>query len=293
MAVFFALPGNEKLAEELADHTCGRVGDLLVRRFPDGETYVRVETEIAGEATFLVCTLARPDPQFLALAFAAATLRRSDAKTVGLIAPYLAYMRQDSEFLPGEAVSALDFAALLQRHFDSIVTVDPHLHRIQRLSEIYRIPATAVHMASALGGWIARNVERPVVIGPDSESAQWVEEIAREAAAPWLVFQKRRLGDRKVRVEAPDLRRWRNETPVLVDDILSSGVTIRRAIGVLREEGLPPPYCLVVHAVCSRATASRIASSCRAFLTSDSVANDYSHFGVAVPIAEALAFSSG
>jgi ribose-phosphate pyrophosphokinase len=288
MALFFPMPGNEQLAEELAERTGGQVGNLLARRFPDGESYLRIDSDVAGQDSYLVCTLARPDRQFVPLALAAMTLRRLDAKSIGLVAPYLAYMRQDSIFRDGEALSAAYFAEMLEEHFDSMVTVDPHLHRFGSLDEIYRIRTVKVEMAPVFATWIRENVERPIVIGPDIESAQWVEEIARLASAPWSVLQKERLGDRRIRLKPPDLRPWRDHTPILIDDILSSGVTLRGAIRALRKQALEAPYCLIVHALGSRAVASHVRSNCTALLTSNSVPNAFAHFGVAEPIAERL-----
>ena len=79
--------------------------------------------------------------------------RENGAVQVGLVAPYLPYMRQDKIFSPGEIVSARHFAALLSDHFDWLVTVDPHLHRIANPSDIFSIPAVAVHAATAIARW--------------------------------------------------------------------------------------------------------------------------------------------
>src|SRR3546814_3448530 len=63
---------------------------------------------------------------------------------------------------------------------DWLVTVDPHLHRYHELSEIYRIPTQVVHAAPFLASWIKRNVARPLIIGPDLESEQWVSQRSEE-----------------------------------------------------------------------------------------------------------------
>ena len=73
MTLYIPLPGNAAMASELAQLTGGELGALVVRRFPDEETYVRIETEVRGKHVDLVCTLARPDPQLTGLLFAAAT----------------------------------------------------------------------------------------------------------------------------------------------------------------------------------------------------------------------------
>jgi len=283
------MPGNENLAGELAELTCGNVGRLRVRRFPDGESYIRVESDVKHRDVSVVCTLARPDPQFLPLAYAAEALRQSGAKRVNLIAPYLAYMRQDRIFHPGEVQASRAFAELLQQHFDWLVTVDPHLHRHANLDEVYDIPTTVVHAGPLFAQWIVTHVKSAVVVGPDDESTQWVEEIAREADVPWTVFAKERRGDRQVRMTAPDLSKFRGRTPVLVDDIVSSGVTVRRAIAILRQQDFKTPYCLAVHALCSAATASHISNCTAGFVTSNSVPNRNARLNVAPIIAAATA----
>lgn len=243
------LPGNEPLAEALAAAAGADAGRAEVRVFPDGETYLRFETDVAGRDLVLLCTLDRPDPKFLPLVFAAAAARDLGAKRVGLVAPYLAYMRQDRRFRSGEAVTSVYFAQILSAQFDWLVTVDPHLHRHHSLAEIFRIPARAVHAATLMSKWIAREVENPLLVGPDRESEQWVAAVARDAGAPHIVLEKIRHGDRDVEVSVPDIARWRDHTPVLVDDIVSTARTMIETVRHLKDAGLPPPVCIAVHGI--------------------------------------------
>ena len=247
--LLLSLPGNDEMAQALASHLDGELGRTSLRRFPDGETYVRVETPVAGREVAIVCTLDRPDDKFLPLAFLSATAADLGAARVGLVAPYLAYMRQDRRFLEGEGVTSKYFAGLLSSSVDWLVTVDPHLHRLGSLAEIYAIPSTVISAAPAISAWIRSHVEQPVLIGPDAESAQWVGAVAQGAGAPFLVLEKLRRGDRDVEVSVPDVKRWRDHTPVLVDDIISTARTMLATIGHLKRAGLGLPLCLGVHAV--------------------------------------------
>lgn len=248
-AVVFALPGNEALAQSLADRLKVRCGLLQVRRFPDGEFFVRFEEETRDRSVILVCTLDRPDVKYLPLIFAAATARELGASSVGLVAPYLAYMRQDKRFHAGEAITSTIFAGEISRVFDWLITVDPHLHRRQSLDEIYTIPSDVLHAAPAMSAWIKANVQNPLVIGPDNESEQWVSAVAKDAGAPFTVLEKIRHGDRDVEVSVPRVENWRDRTPVLVDDIISTARTMIAAVGHLNTLGFPPPICIGVHAV--------------------------------------------
>jgi len=247
--LLFALPGNESMTAKLAAELDAEMGTLDLRRFPDEELHLRFATPVAGKSAIFVCTLDRPDGKFLPLAFAAATARDLGAAEVGLVAPYLAYMRQDRHFEPGDAETAPIFASCLSRTADWLVTVDPHLHRLKNLSLIYTIPARAQHAAALISKWIADNVADAVLIGPDQESAQWVSAVAKDAGKLFVVLTKTRRGDRDVSVTVPEVERWRNHTPVLVDDIISTGRTMAETLGHLRREKMKPAICIGVHAV--------------------------------------------
>lgn len=182
--VVFALHGNENLCRVIAERLGGEVGKLALRRFPDGETYLRLETGVEGRPDILVCSMNNPDAKALQLYFSGVSARELGATAVGLVAPYLTYMRQDTRFQPGEAITSSSFARLLSGFVDWLVTVDPHLHRHASLAELYTIPTTVVHAAPAISDWIRTNIESPVLIGPDEESVQWVSEVALGASAP-------------------------------------------------------------------------------------------------------------
>ena len=242
-----ALPGNEILAERLARSLDAELARLEFRRFPDGESYLRLHADPADREVVCVCTLDQPDAKVPALLFAADLARDLGARKIGLISPYLAYMRQDQRFAPGEALTSRTFARWLSGHFDQLVTVDPHLHRYASLDEIYTLDSAVVAAAPAVADWIAREVEDPVLIGPDGESEQWVSEVADLENLPWRVFTKKRYGDRDVRMQLPDLDGLENHTPVLVDDIISSGTTMAKAARYLIDTGFRPPLAVGVH----------------------------------------------
>lgn len=236
-------PFAARLAGVMGAETLG----IEHRRFPDGESYVRLGGRVAGRTLILLCPLDDPDPKLATLLFAAAEARAQGAAEVGLAAPYLAYLRQDRRFREGEALTSAHFAAVLSRHFDWLVTVDPHLHRLASLDEVYGVPSRVAHAAPLLARWIAREVDRPLLVGPDAESAQWVAAVGADAGAPHVVLEKTRRGDREVEIALPDLGAWAGRTPVLVDDIVSSARTMIVAAGRLVGSGLAAPVCVAVH----------------------------------------------
>ena len=247
--LLFPLPGNDASCERLAEILGFEAGDIEVRRFPDGESYIQYRTSPEDRPVILFCSLDRPDDKFLPLIFAADAAREIGARSVGLVVPYLAYMRQDRRFQEGEAVTSRQFAKLLSETFDWLVTVDPHLHRYSGLNEIYSVPSSVLHAAPLLSQWIAREIGRPLLIGPDSESEQWVASVARQAGLPFVVLDKIRRGDRDVEVSVPEVEKWRDHTPVLVDDIISTARTMIKTVHHLRNAGMKPPVCVAIHGV--------------------------------------------
>jgi ribose-phosphate pyrophosphokinase len=193
-----SMPGSQRCAERIAEHLGAARCRVESRRFPDGEIYLRLLDEVQGRHVAVVVQLRDPDPQLPGLLFLADTLRELGASSVGLVAPYLPYMRQDIRFHPGEAVSSRSFARLVSRAFAWLVTVDPHLHRVASLDALYDLRATVVPSAPAIAAWVRAQVPHPHIVGPDEESAQWVSNVAALAGCSYSVLRKRRRGDRSV-----------------------------------------------------------------------------------------------
>lgn len=286
MRLLLPLPGHEAFAARLAAAGAGELAELEFRRFPDGERYVRIAADPAGRPVDIVCSNA--DEHFLTLAFAADALRDLGASEVNLVAPYLGYMRQDARFRPGEAVSSRTFARLVSSTVDRLFTVDPHLHRFERLEDLYDIPSKALRSASLIGDWIAREVAAPLVIGPDAESEQWVVEIAARAGAPHAMLAKQRSGDRNVRITAPDLGAHAGRQPVIIDDIASSGRTLLAGCAELRRQGFPAPVCVVVHALFAGDAFALVASAAARVVSTDTVSHPSNAITVVPLIAAAL-----
>lgn len=245
--VVYALPGNEDLAQSLAHGLAASLQRLTIHHFPDGEQRVSLEGPLTGQSVVMVCALHRPDAKLLPIIFAADTARDLGAKNVVLVAPYLCYLRQDARFRPGESVSAVSFGKLLSAHFDGLVTIEPHLHRLPTLSAVYTIPVRAPHAVVPIAEWILANVSDPLIVGPDDESEAWISQIAACISVPSVVAHKTReaSGRVSVRLQVPPV--YAARTAVIVDDILASGQTMLATVGALVQAGFGNPVCLAVH----------------------------------------------
>lgn len=226
----------------------GEQGKTNSRLFPDGETYLRIDTPVQNRHCIVLADLSHPDEKYLPLAFLLATLREFGAASVGLVAPYLSYMRQDRRFVEGEALTSRIFAQLLSSQIDWLVTVDPHLHRYHSLNEIYSVPTRVVQGAPLLADWL-KGQANLLLVGPDAESEQWLSEIAVLSGHPFVIGSKARYGDRDVVVTLPDLTRFHHHTAVIIDDVISSGQTILKCIATLRSKGIQQIKCAAVHGI--------------------------------------------
>ena len=160
-------------------------------------------------------------------------------------------MRQDKRFKPGEAVTSILFASLISQWINHLITIDPHLHRIKNLSKIYSIDSISVlHSTKNIAAWISINVDSPFIIGPDEESWQWVEKVAKIVSVPYAIIKKMRYGDRNVSLSVPDINiKNTHLTPVIIDDIISTGTSMSAAIQQLLVMGFKNPICISVHAL--------------------------------------------
>jgi ribose-phosphate pyrophosphokinase len=226
---------------------CGRPPALIERhRFPDGELKLRLPA-VLPEQVVLLRSLAWPNEKLVELLLAARTARELGARHLSLVAPYLGYMRQDAAFVSGEAVSQRIVGTFLAGLFDCVITVDPHLHRIDRLQEAVPIDAAiAVSAAPAIGVFLRQQCAGALVIGPDEESEQWVRDAAEAGGLQWAVAHKTRRGDRDVTVELPT-ENVRGRAVVLLDDVASTGTTLARAAHGLRAAGARQIDALVTH----------------------------------------------
>ena len=288
MSVLLVFPGMEALATQIIERSGNHAHQVDLHHFPDGETLVTLPEQLVDRDVAILATLHDPDPLALPLTFAATTAREFGARSVGLIAPYLSYMRQDHRFAPGQAVSAPIFARFLQESIDWLVTADPHLHRIHSLGELFDIPTRRVETAPLLAEWIKANVPDAVLLGPDGESRQWVAEVAQRAGRPFEVLEKVRSGDREVQVSVPQSEALLGGTPVILDDIASSGRTMIEAIARLADAGCSPAICVVIHAVFSGDAYNQILNAGAArIVTTNSIPHASNAISLAGPLSDA------
>jgi len=197
--------------------------------FPDGESKLTLPVELPEHVLFCR-SLDHPNEKLLELLLAAKTARQLGAEVLTLVAPYLCYMRQDKAFHPGEVISQPVVGNFLAELFDNVITVDPHLHRIEHLEQA--VPtnnAVSLTATSLMAEFLCKRFKGPVLLAPDSEAEQWVKAVANPNRWEYGVCKKIRRGDKRVEITLPEIN-LQGRSVVIVDDVASSGQTLAVAI---------------------------------------------------------------
>lgn len=249
----------ETPAQHLAEALDLPYARVRVHNFPDGECKLTLPTGLPTHVVFCR-SLDHPNNKLIELLLAATTARQLGARRLTLVAPYLCYMRQDKAFVAGEAVSQPIIGRFLADLFDDIVTVDPHLHRTHHLADA--VPATHAVALTATGlmSDFLRTRADTILLGPDSESEQWVRSLAEANGLAYGVASKQRLGDREIRIALPECD-LAGKPVVLVDDVISSGETIAIATQMCFEKGAKRVDVLVTHPLFAQGAIERLRQS--------------------------------
>lgn len=276
------------LATRLAQALAWPLSEVQRHRFPDGETRLRLPPRLPARVA-LLRGLQQPNAKLTELLLAAGGARELGARQLALVSPYLAYMRQDIAFTPGEVVSQRQLGRLLAWGFDCVVTVDPHLHRVATLDEVVPgrrgVTCTA---APLLGAWVAQQVPGALLVAPDEEAEQWVAAAARGPGLAYLVSHKQRLGDHEVQVRVPEAD-VRGRAVVLLDDVASTGRTLVDAARTLLARGAAHVDVAVTHGLFVGDALQRLqAAGVRQVWSTDSVPHASNCVSVAPLLAQAL-----
>jgi ribose-phosphate pyrophosphokinase len=238
---------EERFAQRLATATGLAPQRIDRHRFPDGEFKLTLPPGLT-ERVIVLRSLHHPNEKLVELMLAAQTARELGARELILVAPYLGYMRQDIAFHAGEAVSQKIVGRFLADLFDTVIAVDPHLHRTGELhAAVPAARAIAVATAPLLAPFFNGKVDNPILIGPDEEAEQWVRAAAADRYQ-WTVCRKTRNGDRDVEVALPGTD-VRGRDVVLIDDIASTGRTLAQTIYGLWGAGVANIDIFVTHPV--------------------------------------------
>jgi len=269
--MILAFPDYLSQAQRLADRLNTPLAEVSLHHFPDGESFIRLPPSLPGHV--VVCrSLNQPNDKLIELLLCATTARELGAKRLTLVAPYLCYMRQDFANQPGVAVSQRIIGKMLATLFDDVLTVDPHLHRIALLDQAIPIKnAISLTAADEIGRFLKQKLEYALLLGPDSESEQWVANIANKIGFDYCIAHKERRGDKQIEMTLPD-HNFLNKPIVIIDDMASTGRTLGKAARLLQAAGAGDIYVVVTHALfCEDAETHILQAGIKTIWSTDSI----------------------
>lgn len=284
--------GGRVLATLVARELGLKASEAEIRRFPDGEKYLRINDNVASQDVVIIQSI-HPDPDDLLFEYflLCDTIKDLGAKRVVAVLPYFAYARQDSRFNPGEAVSFRTVTRLIEDvGTTELFSVDMHQHRVGRASDLFRIPAHNLTAAPLLAEYVKSHasLQKPIVIGPDEESEQWASAAAEVIGADHDVLEKKRLGSEKVEIKTRALRVTGRDV-LLVDDIISTGGTIVEASKILKSQGARRVIVACTHAILAHDALAKIyESGAEIVVATDTIPSPISYVSVAPLIADAM-----
>lgn len=283
---------SQDLAARVARELNVKDGKLEIRRFPDGEKYLRVLDDVRNQDVAIIqSTHHTPDELVFEYLLLVDTLKDLGAKRVISFFPYFAYARQDERFKPGEALSFKTVSKLIESvGTDEIYTIDMHGHRVVKLSDVFKIPARNLSAVPLLADYVKKTyaMQKPLVIGPDAEAEQWARVAAERLETDYDVFEKKRFGDRHVEVR-PRKANAKNREILIVDDIISTGGTIVEAVKALLEQGATGINVACTHPILAGDALNRIRQAgAKNVVGTDTVPSSISHVSVAPLIAEQI-----
>ncbi|MBT7849623.1 ribose-phosphate diphosphokinase [Candidatus Woesearchaeota archaeon] len=246
--IITSLKNSSKTANLIAKKLKCKCIETEIKTFPDGDIYLRYKSEIKNKKLIIVESFQPNSNEALYnIVFAGKTAKDLGAKQIILVAPYLAFMRQDKRFNSGEAINAKIMSELINNSVDKIITVDPHLHRIRKMSDIFKIKSKRLTANQAIGNFIEKNFKNEVIMGPDWESYQWADEIAKIAKTQSTCLEKTRHSYRDVDVKLVKEIPIKGKNVIIVDDIISTGNTMIKAAIKAKKLGAKSVSCVGIH----------------------------------------------
>lgn len=243
-------PASKDLANSISNILSAEMIDIELKVFPDGESKIRIDGNPGGKFAVVVQSTYPPVNSKLLEALFIMNKTSKMGGEVCAVIPYLAYARQDKEFLEGEAVSMESIANMFDNSgAKSLVTVD--IHSDKALS-YFKIAAYNVSAIPLLAEYINTNkIAEPIVVSPDEGGKSRAEEFAKLIACDCIALPKQRdrsTGEVTIETESSGIGKAKDRNVILVDDMISTGGSLVKATEALKDAG-----CIDVFAVCTHA----------------------------------------
>ena len=252
---------NKILSKNIARYLKTKLVNSSIRKFADGEIYIEINENIRGNSIFIIQSISSPaNDNLMELLLCIDALKRSSAKNITAVIPYFGYARQDRKVVPRTSISAKLVSNLITKAgADRIVTVDLHAGQIQGFFDIpvdnlFSTPIFARHVKKRIKS------KKIICVAPDVGGTERARALGKLLNVGLAIVDKRRPkpGQSQVMNVIGDVK---DQTCVIVDDIIDSGGTIVNAAKALKKRGAKEVYVYITHGVLSGEAVKKIKSS--------------------------------
>ncbi|HDO19478.1 MAG TPA: ribose-phosphate diphosphokinase, partial [Thermoplasmatales archaeon] len=257
--------------------------DVEIKRFADGECYVRVKEDVKKEDVIIVQTT-YPDNNIIELILLRDALLEADAGNIYLIIPYFGYARQDKKFKDGEPISAKALAEIFSMCVEAVITVDPHKEYIL---DFFKVPAFSCSAVPEIAGYLAnKNVD--VILAPDKGAIDRAKNASNVLGCEYDFLEKTRIDDKTIEIKPKEID-VEGKTVAIIDDIISTGGTMARAVSEMINQGAEKVYVACTHGLFVNGAIKKLTDAgCDEIISTDTIENRFSKVGVAPQIAAAM-----
>ncbi|MBU4256129.1 MAG: ribose-phosphate diphosphokinase [Candidatus Thermoplasmatota archaeon] len=269
---------SKGLAEKLAKETNVDLSEVILKRFPDRECYVRIMDDLDNENVVLIQN-AYPDENIVEFFLLADAIREFKVKKLTAVIPYFGYARQDKKFNPGEPISVRALIKRLQIGIDKIITVDIHDENVLKW---FDIPNINVSGMPAIGEYL-KKLNPDIVIAPDDGALQKAKNVADIVGCSYDYLDKKRIDAEHVEMKTKNID-VKNKNVAIVDDIISTGGTIITAAKNLKKQGAKSVYACCTHGLFAGNSLPKLQSVCDKIVSTDTIENPASIVSVASEI---------
>ena len=257
-----------------------KLADVMYKRFPDGENYVRIMSDLTG-SDVLVVQATKTDSEIIELFLLVDAIREFNVKRLCIVIPYFGYARQDKKFLSGEPISARAIAKRIELFIDDVVVIDIHSPLVVKN---FSKPVHELTGMYEIGAFL-KTLEPDILLSPDVGAVKRVEIAANIVGCPWDYLEKTRVDAEHVIVKAKELK-VEGKKVAIVDDIISTGGTIYTASIQLKSLGAKAVYAACIHGLFRGSALEKLWSVCERIISTDTVENETSVVSVAPEIAK-------
>ena len=252
---------NKVLSKNIAKYLKTKLVNSSIRKFSDGELYVEINENIRGNSIFIIQSISSPaNDNLMELLLCIDALKRSSAKNITAVIPYFGYARQDRKVVPRTSISAKLVSNLITKAgADRVVTVDLHAGQIQGFFDIpvdnlFATPIFARHIRKKI------KTKKIICIAPDVGGTERARALGKLLNVGLAIVDKRRPkpGQSEVMNVIGDVK---DQTCIIVDDIIDSGGTIINAAKALKGRGAKDVYVYITHGVLSGDAVKKIKNS--------------------------------